>query len=113
MKYALLLTALLATSSQAVMVDGNYLHGQLKKQTDNNTSWGFTRGYVAGVVDANGGVAFCPPAPATLGQITSMTEKYLDDNPAVRHISAEAIIVHMLKKVWPCADRVKGKEKNT
>ncbi len=107
MKYALLLSALLALPAQAQMFDGNKLLDIFKKAeiSSNNVDWGFSRGYVAGVYDANSGVAFCTPSTVSLGQLSDMTQKYLENNPAVRHLSAEAIMIYFLGKTWPCAKK--------
>lgn len=107
MKYALLLCALLALPAQAQMVDGNRLHNEFKKSDDNEARYGFTRGYLAGVHDSNAGITFCAPNEVSLGQLSNMTEKYLAENPAIRHLPAESIIIYMLKKVWPCAKKGK------
>lgn len=107
MKYALLLSALLALPAQAQMFDGNKLLDIFKKAetAGNHVDWGMSRGYVAGVYDANIGVTFCTPPSMTLGQISDISQKYLENNPAVRHLPAEAIITFFLGKAWPCAKK--------
>lgn len=108
MKYALLLCASLALPVQAQMFSGNKLLDAFNKAETSNVDWGFTRGYVAGVYDANTGVGFCPPATVSLGQVADMSKNYLENNPAVRHLSAEAIILYMLNKTWPCVKKGKS-----
>jgi hypothetical protein len=107
MKYVLLLSALLALPAQAQMFDGNKLLDIFKKAetASNQIDWGMSRCYVAGVYDANTGVTFCTPSSITLGQMSDMTQKYLENNPAVRHLPAEAIIIYFLGKTWPCAKK--------
>ena len=107
MKYALLLSAMLALPAQAQMFDGNKLLDIFKKAetSGNHVDWGMSRGYVAGVYDANVGVTFCTPGTMTLGQIADMSQKYLENNPAVRHLPAEAIIIYFMGKTWPCAKK--------
>lgn len=107
MKYALLLCASLALPVHAQMFDGNKLLDIFKKAetSGNHVDWGMSRGYVAGVYDANIGVAFCTPSSMTLGQLSDMSQKYLENNPAVRHLPAEAIIIYFLGKTWPCAKK--------
>jgi len=107
MKYALLLSALLALPAQAQMIDGNKLLDIFKKAeiAGNHVDWGMSRGYVAGVYDANAGVTFCTPNTMSLGQMSDMTQKYLETNPSVRHLPAESIIVYFLNKPWPCAKK--------
>ena len=108
MKYALLLSALLALPTQAQMFSGNKLMDAFNKSETSNIDWGFTRGYVAGVYDANANVSFCAPGNVSLGQVTDMTKNYLENNPAVRHLPADAIILYMLDKSWPCAKKGKS-----
>lgn len=107
MKYALFFSVLLVLPAQAQMFDGNKLLDIFKKAetAGNNVDWGVSRGYVAGVYDANSGVTFCTPSTVSLGQMSDMTHKYLENNPAVRHLSAEAIIVYFMGKTWPCAKK--------
>lgn len=107
MKYALLLFAMLALPAQAQMFDGNKLLDIFKKAetAGNHVDWGMSRGYVAGVYDANVGVAFCTPGTMTLGQISDLTKQYLENNPAVRHLPAEAIFIYFMGKTWPCAKK--------
>lgn len=107
MKYALLFSMMLALPAQAQMFDGNKLLDIFKKAetSGNHVDWGMSRGYVAGVYDSNTGVTFCTPSSMTLGQIADMSQKYLETNPSVRHLPAEAIIVYFLSKSWPCAKK--------
>ena len=105
MKYALLLCASLALPAHAQMFNGNKLMDAFNKADTSNIDWGFTRGYVAGVYDANAGVSFCAPSTVSLGQVSDMAKNYLENNPAVRHLAADAIILYMLNKTWPCAKR--------
>jgi len=107
MKYALFLSALLALPAQAQMFSGNKMLDILKKAevSSNHVDWGMGHGYVAGVYDSNIGVNFCSPGSMTLGQLTDMTKNYLENNPAVRHLPAESIIVYFMSKTWPCAKK--------
>jgi len=105
MKYALLLSAMLALPAQAQMFSGNKLLDAFNKAETSNIDWGFARGYVAGVYDSNTNVGFCAPTTVSLGQISDMTHKYLENNPAIRHLAADAIILYMLNKTWPCAKK--------
>lgn len=105
MKYAILLSTLLALPAQAQMFSGNKLLDAFNKAETSSIDWGFVRGYVAGVYDANAGIGFCAPSTVNLGQVSDMAKGYLDNNPAVRHLPAEAIILYMLNKAWPCAKK--------
>ena len=108
MKYALLLCASFALPVHAQMFSGNKLMDAFNKSETSNIDWGFTRGYVAGVYDTNAGTGFCAPGNVSLGQVTDMTKNYLENNPAVRHLPADAIILYMLDKSWPCAKKGKA-----
>jgi len=105
-----LVAALLSGSASAEMFNGNKLLDILKKAeiSNNHVDWGMGHGYVAGVYDSNIGTNFCSPGSMTLGQLTDMTRNYLETNPAVRHLPAEAIIVYFMNKTWPCAKKGSG-----
>ena len=105
MKYALLLTALLASPAQAQMLTGNRLHEEMQKPNSDNISWAFTRGYVAGVHDSHAGVSICAPATANLGQMSEMVKNYLENTPAVRHLAADSLVWYVLKAAWPCVKK--------
>ncbi len=102
-----LVAALVSGSASAQMLDGNKLLDIFKKAetAGNHVDWGMSRGYVAGVYDSNIGVNFCSPGSMTLGQLSDMAKNYLEANPAVRHLPAEAIIVYYMSKTWPCAKK--------
>jgi len=104
---ASLVVALMAGSASAEMFNGNKLLDILKKAeiSNNHVDWGMGHGYVAGVYDSNIGINFCSPGSMTLGQLTDMARNYLEANPAVRHLPAEAIIVYFMNKTWPCAKK--------
>lgn len=84
---------------------GNDLHN---KMNGNGTDKAIALGYVAGVSDTGQGVLHCSPNNVTLGQTQDVVAKYLRDNPQDRHNSADAIITHVLKSIWPCARRNQG-----
>ena len=63
---------------------------------------GFYQGYVAGVADAFGGIAFCPPSNANVGQILVVVSKYLYANPAHWAEPATVLITDALAKAYPC-----------
>jgi hypothetical protein len=37
--------------------------------------------------------------------VYDMVKLYLENNPANRHNTADRIVNHVLKTVWPCAQR--------
>ncbi|MDI9314113.1 MAG: Rap1a/Tai family immunity protein [Hydrotalea sp.] len=63
------------------------------------------QGYIAGVVDESDHKYFCVPDGVNAGQIRDMIKKYLENNPAIRHLPANQLITIGLKKVWPCHKR--------
>jgi hypothetical protein len=62
-------------------------------------------GYVAGALDAYGGVSTCPPDTVTLGQAVDVVKKFLRDQPQIRNEVADVLLFTLFKATWPCADR--------
>ena len=94
-----LVLALLCGAAHAEFIDGN------KLLADMNGSHGVQMsalGYVMGVADAQQGVAVCAPPTVTSGQMRDMVYNYLTNTPAVRHLSGDLIVTHVLKSTWPC-----------
>ena len=102
MKKTVVLLALASGLAHAEFRDGNRL---LSEMNGNHGEKMYAMGYVSGVVDALSGVTVCGPSTATLGQMFDMVKQYLEQYPANRHNSADRIINHVLKSVWPCANR--------
>jgi len=100
-----LVAVLLTGSASAYMVTGNKLHEEMQKPSNDNMAWAFTRGFVAGTFDAYSEVKICAPSSASLGQMADMVKNYLEANPAIRHLAAEAIILHVLSTAWPCSKK--------
>lgn len=65
-------------------------------------------GYVMGVADALAGVRICSPENATAGQKDDVVKKYLREHPALRHHTADSLVVRALERVWPCQERRRG-----
>lgn len=108
MRNVLIATCALAfnLSANAEFKDGNKLLSEING--DNHYSRGVAMGYVMGVADAIGGALACMPSNLTGGQLIDMTKQYLENNPSVRHYSADSIIVAMLGQAWPCKKRGSG-----
>ena len=104
MKQLLLTLALLSGAAHAEFKDGNKL---LSDMTGSHGTQMLALGYVMGVADALNGATHCMPTNVSAGQLHDMTKKYLEDNPVVRHFSADAVIHRMLANLWPC-DKKKG-----
>lgn len=59
-------------------------------------------GYVAGVSDTLGGVAFCIPGGVTRGQMMHVVLNYLDANPEQWQYGSPMMIGRALSKAFPC-----------
>jgi hypothetical protein len=83
---------------------GNHLLRML--QSDNYQERGVAMGYVAGAIDMGDGVIFCSPSnTVTIGQVRDMVQGYLEATPSIRHMTADAIIIDLFKRLWPCPKR--------
>ena len=104
---ALGVALLLACSS--VHAAGSFYNGNALLrllQSDNLHERGVAMGYVAGAIDMGDGVIFCSPSnTVTIGQVRDMVQGYLEATPSIRHITADAIIMDLFKRVWPCPKR--------
>ena len=75
-------------------------------QSDNYQERGVAMGYVAGAIDMGDGVIFCSPSnTVTIGQVRDMVQGYLEATPSIRHMTADAIIIDLFKRLWPCPKR--------
>ena len=103
MKRLLILAACsVALGAQAEFKNGNKL---LEDMTSSSMNQMNALGYVTGVADALMGITFCMPPNVNAGQVYDMVKMYLENNPANRHNTADRIVNHVLKNVWPCAQR--------
>lgn len=106
MKRILLACAfVLSTSAHAEFFSGNDLLAKLQSQSQVDKT--LALGYVIGVADAAQGAVVCLPSAATAGQITDLVRAWLESAPAVRHNTADSLVVHVLKTAWPCANKPK------
>lgn len=63
------------------------------------------QGYVVGIVDSlqkAGSSSVCMPARVTVGQVTAVAKKYLNDHPEDLHYSAAGLVTYALQKAFPC-----------
>ena len=95
MKRALAAAALVAlcATANAKFWDGNTLHNHLN---GNQSEQILAIGYVLGVADSLHGEVQCAPANATSGQMRDMVRNYLTNTPAVRHLPADLLVLHVL-----------------
>lgn len=104
MKIALLIGGIiLAGSAQAQIRTGNTLLDDL--QSENVVNRMFAVGYISGVADFGNGGNHCIPNRATFGQMSEIIRKFVSENPEIRDISADVIVLGVLQKTWPCAKK--------
>ena len=89
----------------AAFVDGNELYNDMI--SDNPIDNIHALGYISGVADTGHEVFFCIPPNVSLRQIFDMTEIELKNNPSIRNYTADRILIAILKKRWPCANKGK------
>ena len=99
MRRALIILALCATSARAEFLDGNKLLADMNGTQMRQMS---AIGYVMGASDALTTVTVCMPDGVTVGQAHDIVKRYLEDNAAIRHLSADSLVNRALSRVWPC-----------
>lgn len=108
MKIALIAAALIGVSAHAEFITGNQLLERMNSELGYDR--GIANGYIMGVWDATHGIAHCPPAGITMGQIHDMVKQALVNAPSVRHNSADSFVVYAASKSWPCAQKKRGQD---
>ena len=101
MKKLFLLLAFVSASASAEFYTGNDLWERLN---GTEVQRHFALGYVAGVADSLNNRIICMPS-ATLGQTRDIVKQYLENNPSIRHYSADSLIQSVLSSMWPCQKR--------
>ena len=98
-KLAAAILLFVSQEALAFVGDGNQLAEEAKGYLSNEDMlhWGVYFGKVTGVASvwmhpSSGEYAICYPGNATAGQLAKITAKYLDDNPAELHKSANYLI---------------------
>ena len=107
MKRALAAAALVAlcATAHAKFWDGNSLHNHLSGSPSEQI---LALGFIIGVADSLHGSVQCAPANASAGQMRDIVAGFLNRVPAVRHLSAEAIVSYVLINTWPCQKKNSG-----
>jgi hypothetical protein len=62
--------------------------------------------YMQGVVDAKI-TTYCIPSGVTPGQLIDIVTKYIEGQPAKRHLSAPLLIETAIKSSFPCRQSIK------
>lgn len=101
----LLILSLFSFSAHAEFWDGNTLLSRIDGTTGQQNA---ALGYVMGVADVHHNITQCAPDGVTAGQMRDMVRNYLNNTPAVRHLPAAPLILHVLKGTWPCNNQRKG-----
>jgi hypothetical protein len=98
-----LVLSLSALSASAEFYTGNDLLERMN--SNNNSNQMLAMGYVAGTFDMTQGEHHCAPVSITLGQVYDIAHKYIQNNPAIRHLAASVLVTVSLNVVWPCAEK--------
>lgn len=104
-KLLLALTIMAGTAHAAVFWDGNRLYSKMRGDPMDQM---LALGYVMGVSDAADTISACTPSNVTAGQTMDVVKQYLEQYPAVRHLSADIIVARSLERLWPCETKKKG-----
>lgn len=84
-----------ARSYDRVINDANFTVSDLSNQS-------MILGYVTGINDGLEGLIICTPQQVTAGQLVSIVEKYLRDNPDKWNQVASIIVKDALVSAFPC-----------
>jgi hypothetical protein len=95
-----LLFSLVSISATAGFWDGNKLLSDINSETYSGKA--LALGYVIGVHDSFDTWLFCTPENSSQGQLRDVVKKYIENNPAIRHKSADTLIVNALQQSFPC-----------
>jgi hypothetical protein len=91
--------------ARAEFETGNTLYTKMQDQSIGEKM--YVMGYVTGVFDAHQHINHCLPAGVnvTIGQVTDIARMYLQNNPAIRHKTADVLLRDAFRNLWPCANR--------
>lgn len=101
MKLAITLAACLtAGTASAEFLTGNQLLQLM--QSEERHERAAADGYLMGAHDVGRGIVHCTTTGVTLSQIRDMSRQFLIATPAVRHKSADSIVMYVLAEAFPC-----------
>lgn len=106
MKKLLVALLMIPAVANAQFRTGNQLLTELQSTETLDRLYGL--GYVVGVSDTMLNINHCPPGGITAGQVSDMTKNYLINNPQMRHLAADGLVLMVLRQAWPCAKKGKG-----
>lgn len=108
MKKWLIALLFVPSIANAEFVNGNDLLSKLK--TSDYMDKMYSLGYVIGVFDAGQHVKHCAPNGNGInaGQIQDLVQQYLEQNPSLRNLPADALVTDAIRRVWPCKNKSKG-----
>lgn len=100
MKKLLIAMLLIPSIASAEYFSGNTLHQRL--QSTDVIDRMMAMGYILGVSDAFEGTAHCSGQSVTSGQTRDVVKLYLEQNPSVRDLTANIIVMVSLSNAFPC-----------
>ena len=106
MKKLFLILAFFSASAFAQQQDGNEMLERMKKA---EVADSFYMGYITGVSIMN--TTACYYSNITTGQVYDVVKVYLEQNPAIRHLSRGVIVVQALNNAFPCKQEPTPKHK--
>lgn len=104
---ALLIALTICAAAQAGPIQfytGNELYERIKSQEFVKKS--VALGFVIGVHDTLDGITSCAPDSVTAKQVLDIVERFLDQYPEGRHLSATSLVRNALAKAWPCKNKL-------
>jgi hypothetical protein len=92
------------TQAHAEFRTGNDIKAGLEAWERQNYSFEATyaAGYVIGAFDTSSSVNVCAPANITVGQVTALVLKYMQEHPEILHFSGDIVVNRALSNAWPC-----------
>jgi hypothetical protein len=105
MKSFILILAFFSASAFSQQQDGNEMLERMKKA---EVSDNFYMGYITGIAIMN--TTACYYSNITTGQIYDVVKIYLEQNPAIRHLSRGVIVVQALNNAFPCKQEANPKK---
>lgn len=109
--FAILACLLLAgTASADSQADPGATGNNMKRELAESNTWNsaYWRGYIIAAAD---GLSLenviCVPEGVEYGQMYSVVQKWLNDNPGELHLAPYLVTFKVLKATWPCAKKGK------